>query len=134
MTRHSRGAGPRRILYLHTTSEVGGSDVSLLRLVEAQLGDSVEGFEVIADETLGFVLGHIPGTRSPAISRVKALGVDPVGDDADGASIGDERVEELLQGIADGDDGCGGAQPSQDLGPAQPVAGVADVVGSSERD
>lgn len=37
MTRHSRDArpaGPRRVLYLHTTSEVGGSDVSLVRLVE----------------------------------------------------------------------------------------------------
>ena len=43
--------------------------LALLRLVEAQLGDSVEGFEVIADETLGFVLGHIPGTRSPIETR-----------------------------------------------------------------
>lgn len=43
--------------------------LALLRLTEAQLGDSVEGFEVIADETLGFVLGHIPGTRSPIETR-----------------------------------------------------------------
>lgn len=43
--------------------------LALLRLVEAQLGDSVEGFEAIADETLGFVLGHIPGTRSPIETR-----------------------------------------------------------------
>ncbi|MFB0872076.1 MULTISPECIES: FAD-binding oxidoreductase [unclassified Sphingobium] len=43
--------------------------LDLLRLAEAQLGDSVEGFEVIADETLGFVLGHIPGTRSPVETR-----------------------------------------------------------------
>lgn len=43
--------------------------LALLRLVEAQLGNSVEGFEVIADETLGFVLGHIPGTRSPIETR-----------------------------------------------------------------
>ncbi|MEG8223538.1 FAD-binding oxidoreductase [Sphingomonas sp. HH69] len=43
--------------------------LALLRLGEAQLGDSVEGFEVIADETLGFVLGHIPGTRSPIETR-----------------------------------------------------------------
>ncbi len=37
MTRRSRDGrpdGPRSILYLHTTSEVGGSDVSLVRLVE----------------------------------------------------------------------------------------------------
>ena len=43
--------------------------LDLLRLAEAQLGDSVEGFEVIADDTLGFVLGHIPGTRSPIEAR-----------------------------------------------------------------
>jgi glycosyltransferase involved in cell wall biosynthesis len=37
MTRHSRDARldePRNVLYLHTTSEVGGSDVSLLGIVE----------------------------------------------------------------------------------------------------
>jgi FAD/FMN-containing dehydrogenase len=43
--------------------------LALLRLTETMLGDSVEGFEVIADETLGFVLGHIPGTRSPIETR-----------------------------------------------------------------
>ncbi len=43
--------------------------LALLRLAETMLGDSVEGFEVIADETLGFVLGHIPGTRSPIETR-----------------------------------------------------------------
>ncbi|WP_062734384.1 FAD-binding oxidoreductase [Sphingobium abikonense] len=41
----------------------------LLRLTEKTLGDSVEGFEVIGDDTLGFVLGHIPGTRSPIETR-----------------------------------------------------------------
>ncbi|BBC99613.1 hypothetical protein YGS_C1P0869 [Sphingobium sp. YG1] len=43
--------------------------LALLRIAETMLGDSVEGFEVIADETLGFVLGHIPGTRSPIETR-----------------------------------------------------------------
>jgi FAD/FMN-containing dehydrogenase len=43
--------------------------LALLRLAETMLGDSVEGFEVIADETLGFVLSHIPGTRSPIETR-----------------------------------------------------------------
>ncbi len=43
--------------------------LSLLRLVEARLGDSVEGFEVIADDGLGHVLSHIPGTRSPIETR-----------------------------------------------------------------
>jgi glycosyltransferase involved in cell wall biosynthesis len=31
----ARSAGPARVLYLHTTSEIGGSDVSLVRLVES---------------------------------------------------------------------------------------------------
>ncbi|HWV12357.1 MAG TPA: FAD-binding oxidoreductase, partial [Sphingobium sp.] len=39
--------------------------LSLLRLIEARLGDSVEGFEIIADDGLGHVLSHIPGTRCP---------------------------------------------------------------------
>lgn len=43
--------------------------LALLRLTEARLGDSVEGFEVLTEETLGFVLGHIPGTRSPIETR-----------------------------------------------------------------
>lgn len=43
--------------------------LALLRLCETILGDSVEGFEALADETLGFVLGHIPGTRSPIETR-----------------------------------------------------------------
>jgi len=43
--------------------------MALLRLCETMLGASVEGFEVLADETLGFVLGHIPGTRSPIETR-----------------------------------------------------------------
>ncbi|MDO7835008.1 FAD-binding oxidoreductase [Sphingobium sp. HBC34] len=43
--------------------------LALLRLTETMLGDSVEGFEVLADETLGFVLGHIPGTRAPIETR-----------------------------------------------------------------
>ena len=46
-----------------------GDALALLRLCETMLGDSVEGFEVLADESLGFVLGHIPGTRSPIETR-----------------------------------------------------------------
>jgi FAD/FMN-containing dehydrogenase len=41
----------------------------LLRLVEERLGDSVEGFEVIADDGLGHVLSHIPMTRCPIETR-----------------------------------------------------------------
>ena len=43
--------------------------LALLRLVERSLGDSVEGFEVIADDGLGHVLSHIPGARSPIETR-----------------------------------------------------------------
>lgn len=41
----------------------------LLRLIEARLGDAVEGFEVIADDGLGHVLSHIPATRCPIETR-----------------------------------------------------------------
>jgi len=43
--------------------------LALLRLAEAELGGSVEGFEIIADDGLGHVLSHIPGTRSPIAAR-----------------------------------------------------------------
>ncbi|KEQ52675.1 FAD-binding oxidoreductase [Sphingobium chlorophenolicum] len=43
--------------------------LALLRLCEARLGDSVEGFEVIADDGLGHVLSHIPGARCPIETR-----------------------------------------------------------------
>jgi FAD/FMN-containing dehydrogenase len=43
--------------------------LALLRLIEARLGDSVEGFEVIAEDGLGHVLSHIPGTRCPIETR-----------------------------------------------------------------
>ncbi|WHO40681.1 FAD-binding oxidoreductase [Sphingobium sp. AP49] len=43
--------------------------LALLRLIENELGDSVEGFEVIADDGLGHVLSHIPGTRCPIATR-----------------------------------------------------------------
>lgn len=41
----------------------------LLRLSEDRLGGSVEGFEIIADDGLGHVLSHIPGTRCPIETR-----------------------------------------------------------------
>ena len=43
--------------------------LALLRLTEARLGDSVEGFEIIADDGLGHVLSHIPSTRCPIETR-----------------------------------------------------------------
>jgi len=65
MTRHSRGAGPRRILYLHTTSEVGGSDVSLLRLVEGL--DRARFLPTVALPADG-----------PLVGRLEAAGADVV--------------------------------------------------------
>ncbi|WP_323810234.1 FAD-binding oxidoreductase [Sphingobium baderi] len=43
--------------------------LALLRLAETHLGDSAEGFEIIADDGLGHVLSHIPGTRCPIGTR-----------------------------------------------------------------
>jgi FAD/FMN-containing dehydrogenase len=37
----------------------------LLRLMEAEVGPVVEGFEVMAGDTVGFVFDVVPGTRSP---------------------------------------------------------------------
>jgi len=63
MTRHSPGAGPRRVLYLHTTSEVGGSDVSLARLVE---GLDRSRFQPIV---------ALP-SDGPLVGRLEAAGAD----------------------------------------------------------
>lgn len=43
--------------------------LKLLRLLEAKVGNAIEGFEIIADDGLGHVLSHIPGTRCPIETR-----------------------------------------------------------------
>lgn len=43
--------------------------LALLRFAEARLGDSVEAFEIIADDGLGHVLSHVPGARCPIETR-----------------------------------------------------------------
>ncbi len=43
--------------------------LALLRLIEDKVGDSVEGFEVIADDGLSHVLAHLPAARSPIETR-----------------------------------------------------------------
>lgn len=43
--------------------------LALLRLAEKRLGQSVEGFEVMADDGLGYVLSHVAGTRCPIETR-----------------------------------------------------------------
>lgn len=79
--------------------------LALLRLNERQLGDSVEGFEIIADDGLGHVLSHIPGTRCPIETRTPWHVLIEV-DHADLSSPSPaERLEEALaqaleQGLA----------------------------------
>jgi FAD/FMN-containing dehydrogenase len=43
--------------------------LSLLRMLEQQLGDAVEGFELVPDSALQLVLKHIPGQRAPLASQ-----------------------------------------------------------------
>ena len=70
--------------------------LALLRLTEARLGDSVEGFEIIADDGLGHVLSHIPGTRCPIATRTPwhvLVEVDHIDDREPGPA---ERLENAL--------------------------------------
>ncbi|QGP80723.1 FAD-binding oxidoreductase [Sphingobium sp. CAP-1] len=74
--------------------ETPADALALLRLTETMLGNSIEGFEVIADETLGFVLGHIPGTRSPIETRTPWHVLIEV----DHADLSDPSPAERLEG------------------------------------
>lgn len=70
--------------------------LALLRLGERRLGNSVEGFEIIADDGLGHVLSHIPGTRCPIATRTPwhvLIEVDHADMNAPGPA---ERLETLL--------------------------------------
>ncbi|EQA99326.1 D-2-hydroxyacid dehydrogenase [Sphingobium quisquiliarum P25] len=79
--------------------------LALLRHAEARLGDSVEGFEVIADDGLGHVLSHIPGTRCPIETRTPWHVLIEVDHDSGRQPGPGERLESALaealdQGIA----------------------------------
>ncbi|RVT41814.1 FAD-binding oxidoreductase [Sphingobium algorifonticola] len=77
--------------------------LSLLRLLEARLGDIVEGFEVIADDGLGHVLSHIPGTRCPIETRTPWHVLIEVDLPDIGSPSAAERLEAALaEGLADG--------------------------------
>ncbi len=68
----------------------------LLRLVEDRLGDSVEGFEVIADDGLGHVLSHIPATRCPIETRTPWHVLIEVDHADTSAPAPEERLEQAL--------------------------------------
>jgi FAD/FMN-containing dehydrogenase len=71
--------------------------LALLRHMEAQLGPVVEGFEVLAGDTLGFVLDVIPGTRPPIEARTPWNALIEI--DLDEGAIGPtahERMEAAL--------------------------------------
>ncbi len=79
--------------------------LALLRLAEVRLGDSVEGFEVIADDGLGHVLSHIPGTRCPIDTRTPwhvLIEVDhaDMGEPAPAARLEEALAEALERGLA----------------------------------
>lgn len=78
--------------------------LALLRLLEEQLGDIVEGFEVLGGAGLDHVLRHIPGTRAPlaSVSPWHALIELDTGEDASGGAAALEAAlgESLERGIA----------------------------------
>jgi len=71
--------------------------LALLRRLEATLGPVVEGFEVLENNTVEFVLGAVPGTRRPIETRApwQALIEIDLDDSAEGPSA-HERMETAL--------------------------------------
>jgi len=71
--------------------------LALLRHMEAQLGPVVEGFEVIAADTLGFILDVIPGTRRPIETETPWNALIEIDlDSADSTPNAQERMEMAL--------------------------------------
>jgi FAD/FMN-containing dehydrogenase len=76
--------------------------LDLLRFLEARTS-SIEGFELVPQDTLGLVLKHIPGTRAPISDEhpwhvlVEAATPDPAQDIA--AELGQLLADALQQGI-----------------------------------
>lgn len=70
--------------------------LTLLRHAESHLGDSVEAFEVIADDGLGHVLSHIPGARCPIQTRTAWHVLIEVDHDSDRQPEPTERLEMAL--------------------------------------
>lgn len=71
--------------------------LALLRHMEAELGPVVEGFEVIAADTLGFILDVIPGTRRPIEMRTPWNALIEIDlDEGTGGPSAQERMESAL--------------------------------------
>jgi len=72
--------------------------LALLRHMEAQLGPVVEGFEVMAEDTLGFVLDVIPGTRQPIETRTPWNALIEI--DLDEGAVGPSAYERMEAALA----------------------------------
>jgi len=71
--------------------------LALLRHMEREVGPVVEGFEVIAGDTLGFILEVIPGTRQPIDTRTPWNALIEIDLDAGATGPGaHERMEAAL--------------------------------------
>ena len=78
--------------------------LSLLRSLEAELGEAVESFELVPDEALRLVLRHIPGTRAPLEGahawHVLIEAVAPQGAPDAGEGLGSALARAIGAGLA----------------------------------
>lgn len=73
--------------------------LALLRRLEASLGPVVEGFEVLENNTVEFVLGAVPGTRRPIETRAPWQALIEI--DLDDAAEGPPAHERMEAALAD---------------------------------
>lgn len=87
------------------TAWVGVSGImearTLLRHVERQMGDALEGFEVIPDHCLDNVLGHVPDSRSPLEGRHRWNALIECTSSNDGETALSEAFEAMLANAMD---------------------------------
>jgi FAD/FMN-containing dehydrogenase len=79
--------------------ETPAQALALLRHMEEQLGPIVEGFEVIAADTLGFILSVIPGTRQPIETLTPWNALIEI--DLDAGATGPSAQERMEAALAD---------------------------------
>jgi FAD/FMN-containing dehydrogenase len=75
--------------------------LTLLRTAERSIGNIVEGFEVLGDETLTAVLNLLPGTRCPTETRSPWYVLIEVDLDATDGPAAQERLESALAAAFD---------------------------------